>query len=85
MDQRIGDLPKLLPGGRGAIEAGWKSENVMTITVRVMGQVIDCTATNTPGVLVIDFTLPPGMGFIAPMVEAVIRRAGDKLLSEAKG
>lgn len=80
MEARVGDLQKLLPGERGTIEAAWKSEHVMAITVRGMGQVIDSTATNTHGALVIDYVLPKGMGLIAPLVEAVIKRAGDKLL-----
>ncbi len=80
MSARVGDLDKLLPGNRGKIDAAWKSENAMTITVRVMGQVIESIATNEHGALVIDYTLPGGVGFIAPMVDAVIRRAGDKLL-----
>jgi hypothetical protein len=80
MAARVDDLAKLLPGNRGKIEAAWQGRDRLGITVTVMGQRIVSSATVVPGELVIDYTLPPGMGFIAPMVEAVIRRAGDKLL-----
>ena len=84
MSARVADLHKLLPGGAakagGSIEAAWADDDRMTISVRVMGQGIECEARIEPGALVIDYTLPKGAGFIAPMVEAVIRRAGDKLL-----
>jgi hypothetical protein len=80
MTARVGDLYKLLPGGAGSITAEWQGRDAMHIAVRVMGQAIDSTARVERGALVIDYTLPKGAGFIAPMVEAVIRRAGDKLL-----
>jgi hypothetical protein len=80
MECRVGDLHKLLPGGAGSIEATWQHRDRLNITVRVMGQVIESAAVVEPGALVIDYTLPARANWIAPMVEAVIRRAGDKLL-----
>jgi hypothetical protein len=80
MAARVGDLQKLLPGGAGTIEAAWQGRDRMAITVRVMGQVIESAALVERGALVIDYALPKGASFIAPMVEAVIKRAGDKLL-----
>jgi hypothetical protein len=80
MEARVGDLHKLLPGGMGRIESAWEGQDRLAITVRVMGQVIESAAVVERGALVIEYALPKGASFIAPMVEAVIRRAGDKLL-----
>lgn len=80
MAARVGDLERLLPGGAGTITHEWQNDDVMGIVIETMGQRIESTATNAPGALVIAFSLPPGVGFIRPVVESVIRKAGDKLL-----
>jgi hypothetical protein len=82
MAARVGDLHKLLPGGMGSIRHDWASEDRLDIIVRVMGQQIESAAEAEADALVIHYTLPPGAGFVQPMVEAVIRKAGDKLLLE---
>jgi hypothetical protein len=80
MAARVDDLPKLLPGKQGQIAAAWQGRDRLNITVTIMGQVIESMATVVPRELVIDYTLPTGAWWIAPMVDAVIKRAGDKLL-----
>jgi Putative polyhydroxyalkanoic acid system protein (PHA_gran_rgn) len=80
MAARIDDLHKLLPGGAGAIEAAWEDDDRLSITVCVMSLTINCAAEIEPDALVIHYALPGGAAFVAPMVEGVIRKAGDKLL-----
>lgn len=56
----------------------------MDFVIHAMGHSIASTATVEDAALVIDFDLPAGMGFVRPMVEGIIRQAGDKLLLEER-
>ena len=80
MTARADDLHKLIPGGIGQVQHQWEGEDRMAFTVTAMGQSIRSTATIEERALVIDFTLPPALTMMRPMVEGVIRQAGDKLL-----
>lgn len=80
MAARADDLVKLIPGGMGRVEHAWTSDDRMAFTIHAMGRAIASTATIEDDALAIDFELPAGMGFVAPMVEGIIRQAGDKLL-----
>lgn len=80
MALRADDLVKLIPGGMGRVEHQWMDDDRMAFTIHAMGRTIASTATVEDAALVIDFELPAGMGFVAPMVEGIIRQAGDKLL-----
>jgi hypothetical protein len=84
MQARVGDLRKLSPGGMAKIEHHWINEDRLAVIVTAMGQRIESVAEVEPGALAIHYSLPAGAGFIAPMVEGVIRKAGDKLLLEKK-
>jgi hypothetical protein len=80
MAARAGDLHKLIPGGVGAVTHAWAGEDVMRLEIAAMGQSVAATATIEDAALAIDYALPPALGFFQPMVETVIRQAGDKLL-----
>ena len=80
MAARADDLVKLIPGGIGSVRHEWRGEDVMAFEIGAMGCSIPATATVEEGALAIDYSLPVGMGFVQPMVEGIIRMAGDKLL-----
>lgn len=78
------DLVKLIPGGLGQVQHRWDSEDRMAFVIHAMGHSIASTATVEDAALVIDFELPAGLGFVRPMIEGIIRQAGDKLLLEKR-
>jgi hypothetical protein len=80
MAARVGDLAAMLPGGMGSITHAWESADRLAITVHAMGQVIESHATAEADALVITYTLPAGAMLMKPMVNGMIRAAGDKLL-----
>ena len=80
MAARADDLVKLIPGGIGSVKHEWRSADVLAFEISAMGRAIPATATVEDGALAIDYSLPMGMGFVQPMVEGIIRMAGDKLL-----
>lgn len=80
MAVRVGDLADMLPGGMGSITHQWENPDRLAITVHAMGQVIESHATAEPDALVITYTLPAGAMLMKPMVDTMIRAAGDKLL-----
>ncbi len=80
MTARADDLVKLIPGGIGTVTQKWRSADVLAFEIGAMGRTVPATATVEDGALAIDYSLPAGMGFVQPMVEGIIRMAGDKLL-----
>lgn len=84
MAARADDLVKLIPGGLGRVEHRWEHDDRMDFVIHAMGHSIASTATVEDAALVIDFELPAGMGFVRPMIEGIIRQAGDKLLLERR-
>ena len=80
MAARADDLVKLIPGGIGSVRHEWRDEDVLVFEIGAMGRSIPATATVEEGALAIDYSRPAGMGFVQPMVDGIIRMAGDKLL-----
>ena len=80
MAARADDLVKLIPGGIGSVRHEWRGEDVMAFEIGAMGRSIPATATVEDGALAIDYSLPAGMSFVQPVVDGIIRMAGDKLL-----
>ena len=49
--------------------------------VSAMGFTVPCAVTLEEAELVIDVTMPDGLGFARRMIEGVIREKGEKLLA----
>ena len=85
MTARVADLPRLIPGGLAQVTHEWQGADRMLLTVRAMGQSVPAQVDVEDRALAISFDLPRGVGFLRPMIEGIIRQAGDKLLLDDKG
>ena len=80
---RSHEISDHIPGGVADVETEWRSEDVMAMTVRALGQELRGDVEIEEGQLVFSMILPPALGFIEPMIAGAIRQHGQKLI-EAK-
>lgn len=80
MKSRIGDLPSYMPGGMATVESSWQTDDVMNLKVEAMGQTVAGTIEVMDHALRLDFTLPPALSFMRPLIERAVRGTGEQLL-----
>lgn len=75
---RLGDQ---IPGGMAQVEHAWPSEDRMDIGVSAMGQAVRGHVDIEDNRVVVEFTLPPMLSFMQPVVEKAVEANGQKLLA----
>jgi hypothetical protein len=75
---RSHEIGSLLPGS--TVSSDWPNEDHMRLTVHAMGQQVIGDVEIGEGEVVLEFDLPPALGFLTPMLEKAVRAQGEKLL-----
>lgn len=70
-----------LLGSLASVDMAWRDEDHLVMDVSAMGFTVPCAVTLEEAELVIDVTMPDGLGFARRMIEGVIREKGEKLLA----
>ncbi|MXP42196.1 hypothetical protein GRI75_11150 [Altererythrobacter soli] len=78
---RSHEIADHIPGGMAQVETAWRSEDVMTMSVRTLGQELRGDIEIEEGQLVFNMILPPALGFLQPVLESAIRQQGQKLIA----
>ena len=70
-----------VPGGMADVHTSWRSDDVMAMTIGVMGQELKGDIEIEDGQVVFTMILPPALGFIEPIVEGAIKQSANKMLA----
>ena len=81
IDRGIGRIADLVPGGARA-EHAWTG-NRLDHAVEAMAQRVSAAIEVAEASVRVELTLPPALAFLAPAIEAALRRKGAAML-EAK-
>lgn len=77
---RSHEIANFIPGGMADVATAWPGEDVMTLSVRAMGQGIEGRVLIEDRQVVFEIDLPPALSFVEPMIAGAIRQQGTKLL-----
>ncbi|AHE51870.1 polyhydroxyalkanoic acid system family protein [Sphingomonas sanxanigenens] len=84
MAAKVGDLPKHIPGGMAEVRSSWPSEDRMNVVVSAMGQDVVCDLDVQDHLVRVSLVLPPLLGMMSGMIEAVVRERGRSVLEDKR-
>ena len=79
--ERSGELTDFVPGGLATVETSWPTDDRMDLSIIAMGQTVTGAVSVEDTEMVVEFDLPPQLGFFGSMIEQKIREKGQKLLA----
>jgi hypothetical protein len=82
---RSHEIADHIPGGMAQVETEWRSEDVMAMSVRTLGQELRGDIEIEERELVFNMILPPALSFLQPVLEGAIRQQGQKLIAPPGG
>jgi hypothetical protein len=82
---RSHEIADHIPGGMAQVETEWRSEDVMAMSVRTLGQELRGDIEIEERELVFNMILPPALSFLQPVLEGAIRQQGQKLIAPPVG
>lgn len=80
IERGMGGLTRHLPPG-AAVQPSWTG-NRLDLSVAALGQDLRAAIDVQEAVVRVQLVLPPALAFLAPMIEAGIRRTGAELLED---
>ena len=80
--ERSHEIGDHIPGGMAEVATTWRSEDVMAIDVKAMGQRLHGDIEIEDNQLIFQIDLPPMLSFIKPMIESAIRSNAPRLLEK---
>ncbi|WP_114520756.1 polyhydroxyalkanoic acid system family protein [Altererythrobacter sp. ZODW24] len=79
--ERSHEIADHIPGGMAEIETNWSSEDQMDMTITAMGQNLVGKVEVEDNRMVLSVELPMALSFVQPVIEAAMKKQGQKLLS----
>ena len=80
---RTDDLARRLPG-KAEVDAEWRGEDDLQLTVRAMGQTVGARVEVGDTAIRVRLDLPGMLGFMSGVIEGAVREQGIKFLSAPK-
>jgi hypothetical protein len=81
LKSRSHEIAGHIPGGMAQVATEWPSEDRMTMTILAMGQQMGGAIEIEDRQVVLDFDMPPALGFLEPIIEGAVRKQGQNLLA----
>ncbi len=79
--ERSHEIADHIPGGMAEITTDWSSEDQMDMTITAMGQNLVGKVEIEDNRMVLSVDLPMALSFVQPVIEAAMKKQGQKLLS----
>ncbi len=79
--ERSHEIADHIPGGMAEVTTNWSNEDQMDMTITAMGQNLVGKVEVEEGRMLLSVELPMALSFIQPVIEAAVKKQGQKLLS----
>jgi hypothetical protein len=79
--ERSHEIADFIPGGVADVRTDWPSEDMMSLSVRAMGQGINGDVIIEDTQVVFQVDLPLALSFLEPIIKSTVREEGQKLIA----